>query len=65
MNAILVARTGSTEHRRVRRSVYAGQGKLDLETYLAQPDPDQLREDPTLRADTAARAADLCSLFSL
>jgi hypothetical protein len=32
---------------------------------LAQPDPDQLREDPALRADTAARAADLCSLFSL
>lgn len=32
---------------------------------LATPDPDQLREDPTLRAESAARAADLCSLFSL
>lgn len=32
---------------------------------LATADPDQLREDPALRADTAARAADLCSMFSL
>jgi len=32
---------------------------------LANVEPDQLREDKTLRATTAARAADLCSLFSL
>ena len=32
---------------------------------LAAVDPDQLREDKTLRADSAVRAADLCSLFSL
>ena len=32
---------------------------------LAAVDPDQLREDKALRADSAVRAADLCSLFSL
>jgi len=32
---------------------------------LATVDPDQLREDKALRAESANRAADLCSLFSL
>lgn len=33
--------------------------------HLSAIDPEQLREDKTLRAESASRAADLCSMFSL
>jgi hypothetical protein len=39
MNELLVERVSTTEHRRVKRVVYSGQGRLDIETLLAQPDP--------------------------
>lgn len=39
-NAILKGRVFSTEHHRLPEKVqYAGQGQLDLEVYLIQPDP--------------------------
>jgi hypothetical protein len=39
MNYLLVQWVGTTEHRRVKLSQYAGQGRLDVECLLAQPDP--------------------------
>lgn len=38
---------------------------IDSVRPLAAIDPDALREDKALRADTASRAADICSLFNL
>lgn len=40
-NAVLAARIWSTEHHRLPDGyLYAGQGKLDLQTHLLQPDPE-------------------------
>lgn len=45
MNYLLGSWVGTTEHRRVKLSQYAGQGRLDVECLLAQPDPVQALDD--------------------
>jgi rhodanese-related sulfurtransferase len=61
MNTLLMDRAGQSDHRRVDKVKYAGQGRLDVECFLAQDDPEQALDELLAilaRPGTRARATD-------